>query len=463
MSVPQEKMQTPTPGNEWLGGYLSKIRAATTPASKRKADDLHEEDLLQYAKRPRIENIHPGLELASPFECCSPYDPQQPLARYENINGTPTLLINTGLERHLAHSASPGGAKSSTTPSSNVSQRPLTSYKHTTGAYRSNPLSQHNSGQPSIHREHTNGAHASSSLSPYRFEQPGIYKGPTGGIRTETSPLRNGGARVGPSPPTYGSKHPSPLCNHADGAKSSNTSSSSQFERPSTYHKDGAAGDTTANTSPSPYESKRIPTYYEYTGGAHTDGPPSQTGIYANQDFKSGSFIDGHGAAFSGDRSGPYRYMKPANRGQELAIMQATYETISDFELYIGFSPMCEIRTWESYDEQCNELQKHLEQMWVGPAEAIPKLKSVGGWHTSHADHGKQAPATADNCPSWFLRCRPGVPTGVSCIHHDRGTWAKMGCVRDLDERYWQGKGNEEFEKVEALHTSSRAHWYKSS
>ena len=456
-------MKKPISDNEWLGRWMNNVREATTPAPKRKGDHLDgEEDLLQYAKRPRIENIHDGLELASPPRYLSPYDTQQPLVRYEHQNGTPTsfLPITNGFEGPLAQPGSLGRSKSSNAPSSNGSQRPVASYHHSNGAYMTNPLAQYYSGQSSIHSEHTNGAHDSRLLSPYRFEQPGIYNGHSGGISTMSSPLRDSGTRVGLPHPSHGSQKPSPLRDHADGAKSSNISRTTQSERPATHQEHEPAREPLTNTSSPPYESKRLPTYYEHTGGVHTNGPPSQTGIYANQDFKSGAFIDGHGEAFSGDRSGPYRYMKPANRGQELAIMQATYETISDFELYVGYSPTCQIHTWESYDKQYNELQRHLELIWTEIPEAIPKLKCVEGWHTSHADHVKHTPATGDDCPDWLFRCRPGASTGVSCYRHDKESWAKMGCVRDLEERYWQSAGNKEFEKVEALHTSSRAHWY---
>ena len=119
----------------------------------------------------------------------------------------------------------------------------------------------------------------------------------------------------------------------------------------------------------------RPQTYFEYTGGMLPNRHPRETGICSNMDFKSRTFIDAHGATFTGNPSGPYRYKKPENRAQELAIIQATYQTINDFELYIGSSPRQKQQTWESYEFQYRQLQHELIERWLGPPELIPKLR----------------------------------------------------------------------------------------
>ncbi|KAG7005115.1 hypothetical protein G7Y79_00021g049820 [Physcia stellaris] len=120
----------------------------------------------------------------------------------------------------------------------------------------------------------------------------------------------------------------------------------------------------------------RPPTYYEHTGGTLTNQPPWRTGVTANMDFKTKTFIDAHGATFATNKCGPYRFVKPKNRDQELAIIKATYQTIVDFELYLGYSPQGKIQTWNSsYDEQYVQLQRELIQQWTGPWELIPKLR----------------------------------------------------------------------------------------
>ena len=119
----------------------------------------------------------------------------------------------------------------------------------------------------------------------------------------------------------------------------------------------------------------RSESYHEYTGGTLPHRHPRETGICPNMDFKTKTFIDAHGATFTGSRSGPYRYMKPENRFQELAIIQATYQTIADFELYIGSSPRQKVQTWQSYDFQYRQLQLELMDRWVGPPETMPKLR----------------------------------------------------------------------------------------
>lgn len=118
---------------------------------------------------------------------------------------------------------------------------------------------------------------------------------------------------------------------------------------------------TTKEQSPS---LPRPPTYYEHTGGTLTSRPPWETGVCANMDFKTKSFIDAHGADFSTDKCGGYRYVKPTNRVQELAIIPATYQTIADFELYLGFSPQSKIKTWENYNTQYRQLQSELMTQW---------------------------------------------------------------------------------------------------
>ena len=106
-------------------------------------------------------------------------------------------------------------------------------------------------------------------------------------------------------------------------------------------------------------------TYYEHTGGTLTNQPPWRTGVTANMDFKTKTFIDAHGATFATDKCGPYRYVKPKNRDQELAIIKATYQTIVDFELYLGYSPREKIHTWNSsYNEQYCQLQRELIHQW---------------------------------------------------------------------------------------------------
>ena len=120
----------------------------------------------------------------------------------------------------------------------------------------------------------------------------------------------------------------------------------------------------------------RLQTYYEYTGGVLPNRHPRETGVCSNMDFKkTKTFIDAHGATFTGLPSGPYRYMKPENRGQELAIICATYQTISDFELYIGSSPRQKLQTWQSYEFQYRQLQNELIERWIGPPELLPKLR----------------------------------------------------------------------------------------
>ena len=119
----------------------------------------------------------------------------------------------------------------------------------------------------------------------------------------------------------------------------------------------------------------RPETYYESTGGVLPQRHPRESGVCSNMDFKTKTFIDAHGATFTGSRSGPYRYKKPENRSQELAIIQATYQTIADFELYIGYSPRKKVQTWESYEFQYREIQLELIERWVGPPELMPKLR----------------------------------------------------------------------------------------
>ena len=109
----------------------------------------------------------------------------------------------------------------------------------------------------------------------------------------------------------------------------------------------------------------RPPTYYEHTGGTLTNEPPWNTGVTANMDFKTKTFIDAHGATFNTDKCGPYRYVKPTNRMQELAIIPATYQTIVDFVLYLGDTPRQKIRTWDnSYNEQYQQIQRELVARW---------------------------------------------------------------------------------------------------
>lgn len=116
-------------------------------------------------------------------------------------------------------------------------------------------------------------------------------------------------------------------------------------------------------------------TYYEYTGGMLPNRHPRETGICSNMDSKTKTFIDAHGATFTGSRSGPYRYMKPESRAQELAMIKAIYQTIVDFELYIGSSPRQKLQTWESYEFQYRQIQLELMERWVGPPELMPKLR----------------------------------------------------------------------------------------
>ena len=116
-------------------------------------------------------------------------------------------------------------------------------------------------------------------------------------------------------------------------------------------------------------------TYYECTGGMLPNRHPRETGICSNMDFKTRTFIDAHGATFTSSRSGPYRYMKPETRAQELAIIAATYQTIVDFELYIGSSPRQKLHTWESYEFQYRQIQLELMERWMGPPELMPKLR----------------------------------------------------------------------------------------
>ena len=122
----------------------------------------------------------------------------------------------------------------------------------------------------------------------------------------------------------------------------------------------------------------RPPTYYEHTGGTLTNAPPWKTGVTANMDFKTKTFIDAHGATFNTDKCGPYRYVKPTNRMQELAIIPATYQTIVDFVLYLGDTPRQKIRTWDnSYNEQYQQIQRELVARWYVKFRLIlPRPKS---------------------------------------------------------------------------------------
>ena len=119
----------------------------------------------------------------------------------------------------------------------------------------------------------------------------------------------------------------------------------------------------------------RPQTYYEFTGGTLPNAHPLESGICSNMDFKTKTFIDAHGAPFTGTTSGKYRYMRPESRAQELAIMHATYQTIVDFEMYIGSSPRQKLPTWESYEVQYRLIQWELMGRWVGPPELMPKLR----------------------------------------------------------------------------------------
>ena len=222
----------------------------------------------------------------------------------------------------------------------------------------------------------------------------------------------------------------------------------------------------------------RPPTYHEHTGGTLTNQPPWRTGVTANMDFKTKTFIDAHGATFATNKCGPYRFVKPKNRDQELAIIKATYQTIVDFELYLGYSPQGKIQTWNSsYDEQYIQLQRELIKQWyvdfrpfficpisqghtdfpnllrTGPWELIPKLRYVEGWYTSLADHSAPTPPEPDSTGNRFAWCKPGSTEGKPCFHHNYQFWQERGCVRGLEEQYWQDHGNAFFARVEATST----------
>ncbi|KAL8796500.1 MAG: hypothetical protein Q9195_001174 [Heterodermia aff. obscurata] len=197
----------------------------------------------------------------------------------------------------------------------------------------------------------------------------------------------------------------------------------------------------------------RPQTYYEFTGGTLPNRHPRETGVCSNMDFKTKKFIDAHGAAFTGSRSGPYRYMKPENRNQELAIIQATYQTIADFELNIGSSPRQKQQTWESYEFQYRQLQLELMARWVGPPELTPKLRCVEGWNESHSDHTVPDRPEPDDPAFQFARCKPGQPNGQPCYEHNRTCWTQRGCFRNLEEVYWNDFGDIYFAGIEARST----------
>lgn len=199
---------------------------------------------------------------------------------------------------------------------------------------------------------------------------------------------------------------------------------------------------------------KAIPrpqTYYEYTGGMLDNRHPRVSGVCANMNFQSKTFIDAHGATFNGKRSGPYRYKKAENRAQELAIIQAVYQTIADYEIYMGSSPRWTPKTYESYEAQYRQIQYELMDRWLGPPELMPKLRCVEGWHTSHGDHLTPTPAEPDSAEFKFAKCRPETVETLACCHHNRTVWTGRGCIRNnLEEQYWIDRGNDDFAKIEA-------------
>ena len=479
VSTPQKAMENT--GNPWLGTFLDQVREAGTPAPKRRFRDSDDEvDLVECAKRPRLENIHAGIQ--GHVEHNSAHETNRISGYYANANmpqttGTPPTHIS---DRPPSYSRPSADSRTLNPTSSSDTVRQPTLDNRTHGAYIS-PYK----NNPDLARALAHSQHITNSLAKVHssLSNPGIpttqqtheERTSSYGPRTPAGPAQRqmhqvaGQGHVRNALPVSNryvetSKHheqrdsgstnappsdnsvPSPSPYQQNSGPQTNTSSHAHgLEKLSTHSKSSQGA---YNSAP---PALRVPTYYEHTGGTHINLLPSKSGVYANQDFKTGKFIDGHGAIFSNDRSGPYRYLKPDNRGQELAIMEATYVTISDFELYMGCSPSCFIDTMESYDKQYQQIQKHLEEVWIGSPESVPKLRVVEGWNTCHIDHATPAPLVADTIPPWFIRCQPGVTTSQPCcIEHEKETWTKMGCVRSLADRLWQDWGNEYFSGVEA-------------
>ena len=473
-------------GNPWLGTFLDQMRKARTLAPKRRLQDTDDEvDMVQCAKRPRLENLHAGLQRDHTEHSRTP-DNSQISAYYAHTN----VPQSSGCPPNYSSDRPPSYSRPSPDPrvvnptSTGDTLRQPTHDNRThdayTNPYENNPdlakavaqrqqiarniarlqSSAANSGVPTIHQAHRQQVSSCDPRAPggvvqrqtqqvqghSQFKSASLASNEQG--QTSTRHEQREGGSINHQP-FHNKSVPSP--SPSERRRGPQTSTSGPFHGPEQASTQSThTADIMAPPSPR-LPTPRLPTYYEHTGGTLENLPPSKSGVYANQDFKTGKFIDGHGSPFSNDRSGPYRYLKPVNRGQELAIMQATYQTISDFEIHIGGSPSCFIDTMESYERQYQQIQKHLEEVWLGPPESIPKLKCVEGWNTCHIDHTTPAPLVADTIPANFIRCQPGVSIfHPCCIEHEKETWTKMGCVRNLENRLWQDWGDEYFSGLKA-------------
>lgn len=476
------------PRNRWLGTFMGQLREAGTPAPKRRIQDLDDEvDMAQCAKRPRLENGHAGIEnsLAQDTNRISAY------YAHTNVPQNSGAPLTYSSDPHHLNSRPSADSLTVNSPSVSHIVRQPTHDNRAHGAYTSpyqdntdlaRSLAQRQqiaSNLAKIHSSPSKPVGTTTHQANGERDSSPASRAPAGMVQRQThqvlghghakiaSPLSNGHGQISPHhEQREGGSTSAPLSRTNTPLSRTNNPlffDKSVISPPHYQHKSSPqtyiSTDAHHHSSEQPFTqsmssqdstkappSPRVPTYYEHTGGTHNNLPPSISGVYANQDFKTGKFIDGHGAPFSNDRSGPFRYLKPINRGMELAVMQATYQTIADFELYMGCSPSCLIETWESYEKQYQQLQKHLEEVWVGSPDSIPKLKCIEGWNASHFDHVLPAPLAADTIPPWFIRCQPGVTISQPCcIEHERETWTGLGCVRNLENRMWQDWGNEYF------------------
>ena len=466
-------------GNPWLGTFLDQMREAGTPASKRRLQDTDDElDMVQCAKRPRLENIHAPLQ-QSHIEHSPAPDNNQISAYYAHTNvpqssgrpptyrsGRPLPYIRPSPDPRIVNPTSTGDTARQPTNDNRTHDAHTSPYKNSPdlaeevaqrqqiasnmARLQSPPANPRVPTTHQAHRQHVSSydprapagmvqRQTQQVLGHGQFKNALLASNEQGQTSTRHEQREGGFIHT---PLSHNKTVPSPSpSEHQSGPQTSTSGPVRGPEQPSSQ------STHTVDIMAPP----RLQTYYERTGGTHENLPPSKSGIYANQDFKTGKFIDCHGSLFSNDRSGPYRYLKPVNRGQELAIMQATYQTISDFEIHIGCSPRCFIDTMESYERQYQQIQKHLEEVWLGPPESIPKLKCVEGWNTCHIDHITSAPLAADTIPADFILCQPGASTyQPCCIEHEKETWTKMGCVRNLETRLWQDWGDKYFSDVKA-------------
>ena len=471
-------------GNPWLGTFLGLMREAGTPAPKRRMQDTDEEvDMVQCAKRQRLESSHAELHSRGHNEQAPAANSTNQISAYYARTNPPQSngrLATYSNDRPPSHNKPSSDSRTINPPFSSGAVRRPTYDNRTHGGYinplESNPdlarslaysqqiasnlarlqSSPLNPVGPTTHQEQVERAsspapHATAGLIQGQSQQVlgrsnvknALPVSNGHGQKPTLHELPEGGPTKTPLSLDKPAQFPSPYV-HESGPQTDIPSHAHSPEQP-THSISSPGGFTNIPSIP------RLPTYYEHTGGTHTNLSPSKSGVYANQDFKTGRFIDSHGAPFTNRGNGQYRWLRPVNRGQELAIMQATYQTISDFEIIMGFSPNCFIDTMQSYERQYQQIQQHLEEIWDLSPESIPKLKSVQGWNKSHLDHAIPTPLAVDTIPAWFIRCQPGVTTSQPCcIEHENETWTKMGCVRNLENRMWQDWGDQHFSAMEA-------------